>query len=43
MSKIVYNLEELKKAGYTLKDCNPITIKDTVYYVLKDKVLNERK
>ena len=31
----VYDENELSKMGYTIEDCRPITIKDTVYYVLK--------
>ena len=34
-SVAVYDENELSKMGYTIEDCNPITIKDTVYYVLK--------
>ena len=42
MSNIVYDLEELKKLGYTVKDCKPITIKDTIYYVLKEKPIDKQ-
>lgn len=34
-SSAVYDENQLSKMGYTIENCNPITIKDTVYYVLK--------
>lgn len=30
-----YDESGISKIGYTIEDCNPIAIKDTVYYVLK--------
>ena len=39
-SVAVYDENELSKMGYTIEDCKPITIKGTVYYVLKPEIRN---
>ena len=45
-SVAVYDSKELEQIGYTIKDCDPIDCKGTIYYVLKPELrrpkMNER-